>query len=53
MQPWAGNVLTMLLGCIKRDKIILLEDKRIPISAPIVKRIETEEAKSDEGRFIS
>ncbi len=43
----------MLLGYIKRDKIILLEHKRIPISAPPIKRIETEEAKSDEGRFIS
>jgi hypothetical protein len=53
MQPSAGNMLTMLQGYIKRDKIILLEHKRIPISALLVKRIETEEAKSDEGRFIS
>lgn len=43
----------MLQGYIKRDKIILLERKRIPISALLVKRIETEEAKSGEGRFIS
>jgi hypothetical protein len=53
MQPSAENTLAMLLGYIKRDKIILLEHKRIPISTLLVKRIETEDAKSDEGRFIS
>jgi hypothetical protein len=51
--PPRSNLVSRSRLTQRLDEELQLEHKRIPISALLIKRVETEEAKSDEGRFIS